>query len=501
MTTTGATIGARSGSPWQAAVILVLAACLAAALMGEVYPVVVGLAVVLATVGLGILPLTWSLPILVFLVPFRLYVDLPGTEIEVATTNFLLVGLGGICLANLLLRGRPRLLPWELLVVAWVLWTVASVAWSMAVVASLRGVLRWMMTFSAILLAAQCVLGARDPAIAARRLLMAVLWLVGAWSVIGFIEVAVGLDPIVSFFNTPVAWVFFPPLFLKERVASLNFNWRSGNTVQPFGPFINAIEFGILTAVGVGIALALAVARSRLAPRRLVLSVLVLASAANIACMKGTGWLAAGVAVAVAFLSLGRSLRRVIGVSVLVLAIVGLLAYAFREELTERIQALAVREGAQGATAEALSRPAIWLYYLSGLKSRPVAGSGINTSILYGPIHWTRAPGGNASVAVTLPTENSYLTAAIETGLVGLGLLVATLVGALGRGLRLARRNPTVPLAQAAGAAAIGLAAILAGNLTVDAFSGEILGVLGGIFVGVILAANRLLSRPQTVRP
>jgi O-antigen ligase len=143
-----------------------------------------------------------------------------------------------------------------------------------------------------------------------------------------------------------------------------------------------------------------------------------------------------------------------------------------------------------------LSRPAIWLYYLTALRIHPITGGGVSTSILYGPVHWTRTAGGS-SVAVVLPTENSYLTTAIETGLVGLALLLIAVVGALVRGLRLARRYPDLPVAQAAGIAGIGLAAILAGNLTVDAFNGEILGVLMGILMGIIVAANRLEPRSR----
>lgn len=494
MSTIDATLGAQSRIPWRTGLLIVLAAGLAAAMLGDAYTVAVLVVLGVATSALALLPLTRSLPVLVFLIPFRLYVDLPGTtSLEVALTNFIVVGLGVACLVSGFLRVRPRLMGWELALVAWVVWTLASLVWTSEFVASLTGVFRWMMVFSAILIASQCLLRAADPAAAVRRLLIALLCLVGFWSLVGFIEVFLGVDPIFSFLKSPAAAVFYPPLFLQERLAARNFNWLSGNDVQPFGCFLNAIEFGILTAAGVGSALALAISRRALAPRGLVLAVLVLATAANVAAMKGTGWLAAGVAVAIAFVSLGRSIRRVVGVSLLTMGILALLLYIFRETLIERVQALAAREGAQGAAAQALSRPAIWLYYLTALRTHPVTGGGVSTAILYGPVHWTLTQGGGTSVAVVLPTENSYLTTAIETGLVGLALLLTAVVGALVRGLRLARRYPDHPLAQAAGTAAIGLAAILAGNLTVDAFNGEILGVLMGILIGIVVAANRLI--------
>jgi len=498
MTAAGLPAGARSRGAWQTGIVLVLAAAVAAALLGDLYTVIVAIAFAMTGVGLALVPLTRSLPILFFLIPVRLYIDVSGTNIEIALTNFIFVGLGIACLVGSMLRSRPRLVGWEFAIAGWLLWTVASLAWTPEFVASLRGVFRWMMAFGAVLLSAQCVLRAASPAMAARRLLVALLCLVGVCSVVGFVQVAIGLDPIIKFLGSPGAAVFFPPIFLEERLASLNFNWRVGTDVQPFGPFLNAIEFGILTAVGVGSSLALAVGRSRLAPRWLVLVVFILASAANIACMKGTGWVAASVAVAIAFISLGRSVRRVVGVSLLTLALLGVIVYASRDILAQRIQDLAAREGGQGATAEALSRPAIWLFYLNALFIHPIVGGGLSTATLYGPIHWTRAPGGSTSVAVTLPTENSYLTTAIETGLVGLGLLLLTLVGAMVRGLRLARRSPSDPVAQAAGTAAIGLAAILAGNLTVDAFSGEILGVVMGVLVGIVVAANRLVPNQSS---
>lgn len=495
MSASGTTFDRHSRIPWRTGLVVVLALSLAAAMLGDPYTLAVLVILGVGTAALVLVPLTRSVPALIFLIPFRLYLDLPGAQtLEVALTNFVVVGLGVVCLASVLLRERPRLTGWELAIAAWVAWTLASLVWTSQLVASLTGVFRWTMVFSAILISSQCVLRAADPAAVVRRMLVALLCLVAFWSVIGFVEVVVGIDPIFAFLKSPAAAVFYPPVFLQERLAARNFNWLSGNDVQPFGCFLNAIEFGILTAAGIGSALALAVGRRALAPRWLVVGVLVLATAANIASMKGTGWLAAGVAVAIAFVSLGRSIRRVVAVSLLTLLVLALLLYVFRETLAERVQALAAREGAQGAAAQALSRPAIWLYYLTALRIHPITGGGVSTSILYGPVHWTRTAGGS-SVAVILPTENSYLTTAIETGLVGLGLLLIAVVGALVRGLRLARRYPDHPVAQGAGTAAIGLAAILAGNLTVDAFNGEILGVLMGILIGIVIAANRLVPR------
>jgi len=470
-----------------------LAALGVAALMtGDLYTVVVGTLIALATLGLVLLPLTWSVPLLVFCAPFRFYITYPGTQLDVALTNFVVVGLGFTCVASALMGDRPRLLGWERAIAAWVGWTILSIAWTSGLIASLRGVFQWLMVFSGIVASALCVTRAADPAGAVRRLLTALLALVAVWSLIGFLQVALGLDRILGFLASPGGAVFYAPGLVEGRLPTMGFNWRSGTEIQPFGPFLNAIEFGIFTAVGVGAAVAMAVGRLWLGPRWLVWLALVLATAANVACLKATGWVAAAVAIAVAFVTVGRSIRRVLAVSFAAVALFAVLLWVFREDVTLRLQDLAAREGTTGATAEAISRPAIWLSYLDAARTRPLVGLGVASSIQYGPVHWTRAPTGNM-VAGQLPTENSYLTTLIETGVVGLALLLLTLGGAFVRGVRLSRRYPADPLAQGAGVAAIGIAALLAGNMTVDAFNGEILGVIQGVLVGIVVAAVRLV--------
>jgi O-antigen ligase len=482
----------------ETALIVACAGGLAAALATDLYTSTVIVLIAASVIGLLGLPLSWSVPTLVFLVPFRFYVSLPGSKFEFALTNFIIVGFAGACLAAGLAGERPRFRRWELLIIAWLTWTLVSLGWTSQPAGSLRGVFQWLMVFGSILISARCVIEATDPTRAARRILIALMALVGVWCIVGFVEVALGLDSIVGMLGTPAAAALFPLGLLDTKLGAFDFNWRSGNDVQPFGPFINAIEFGIFTAIGLGSAVALAVRRSALVPRWLVLSVFALAAAANVACLKATGWIAAGVAIAVAFVSLGRSLRRVIGISVATLAVIGGVLFAFREALIQRVQDLAAREGQTGATAEALTRPAIWLGYLDVARTQPLTGLGLGAAISYGPVHWTRLRGGDA-VAVQLPTENGYLTVLVESGVVGLGLLTATLVGAAVIGLKLSRRFPNDPLAEAGGIAAIGIAAILAGNMTVDAFIGDINGVLEGVLVGIVIAANRLVPLARRI--
>ncbi len=487
-----------NGASRKAIVLVVAAAVAVAALMlGDVYTTSVAFVVLLVAVAVALLPLTWSIPLLLFGIPLRFYVTYPGTELDVALTNFIVVGLGIVCFSHTLLHVRPRLLLSEWLVVLWAAWSLLSLLWTTALVPSLRGVFQWLMVFSAIILAARAILGATEPERVVRRFLIALLCAVSVWSVIGFVQMAAGMDAVLAFLRTPAAAVFFAPGLLVTKVAAMNFNWLSGTDVQPFGPFINSIEFGIFTAVGIGAAIALALGRLRTVPRWLVAVTLVMAVAANLACLKATGWVAAGVAITVAFLTLGRSVARVVAVSLGTILVLGGLLFVFRQDVSDRLQSLAVREGATGATAEALTRPAIWLSYLDAVRDRPFVGAGISTATERGPIHWTRTPTGGV-VAGRLPTENSYLTALVETGVVGLALLLTTLFGAVVIGVRLSRRYPENPLAQGAGVAAIGLAALLAGNVTVDAFNGEILGVIMGMLVGIVLAASRLVPRVRS---
>ena len=204
------------------------------------------------------------------------------------------------------MQGRLRLRRWEWTIAAWGAWTVLSIAWTTGLIASLRGVFQWLMVFSGIVLADRPILGAAQPDRVVRRFLIALLGLVVVWSIVGFLQMALGLDPVIAFLGSPGAAVFFAPGLLVTKLAAMNFNWRSGNDVQPFGPFLNAIEFGIFTAVGIGAAVAMTLGRPRLVPRWLVLGALVVATAANVACLKATGWVAAAVAIAVAFVTLGH---------------------------------------------------------------------------------------------------------------------------------------------------------------------------------------------------
>ncbi len=447
----------------------------------------------LGTAIMAVLPLSWLLPALIFTVPFRFYFAVPGMEAEVSATTLLVVALGGAWLTRLLFSGPLRLRSWEWVIVGFWAWTVLSLLWSVQRATSLRGAVQWTYVATAILLSASAILRSADPARVARRLLQSLLALIAVWSVFGFVEVAIGLPALLRFFNSPLAATFFPPRFLEGKITLMSFNWLSDEDVQPFGPFVNSIEFGIFTAVGLSIVAAASIGRTRLLSLAGLLSAGLLSATANVAALKATGWSAAAAAITLAFLAFGRSVKRVLLTALGCALMIGLLAFVFQDVLVRRLEELAVREGARGATAQAISRPVTWAEYMKTAVARPVTGFGTFTSSINGPTRWTYLPGTSTQVAYQVPTENGYLSTVIDTGFVGLVGLLLTFGGAMVRGAWLSRRHPGSELGQTAGLAAVGLCAIMAGNMTVDGFAGDVVGFITGTLTGIVIAAVRLV--------
>jgi len=313
--------------------------------------------------------------------------------------------------------------------------------------------------------------------------------------VVGFVQVAVGRDAVLAFLGSPAAAVLFPPRLLESRMVTQDFNWLSGTGgVQPFGPFINATEFGLFTAIGAGVATALLAGRARLVPRWVAAGTLVLSLAANAAALKGTGWISAIVALLVAAVALGGSIRRILVSTALVVVVATGVVLAFRAPLQERVRQLVVREQAAGTVLTALSRVSIWEYYLPAVLLQPITGTGLYTSVEHGPVRWMAVKYSETSVAARLPTENGYLSMAIEAGIPGLAALLLVVGGAAVVGLRTARRDLGHPVSQAAGAAAAGIAAIMVGNLTTDGFAQHTNGLILGVLVGTVIAARRRMA-------
>src|SRR4029077_10988756 len=119
--------------------------------------------------------------------------------------------------------------------------------------------------------------------------------------------------------------------------------------------------------------------------------------------------------------------------------------------------------------------------------NRPLIGFGLFTAGAYGPTHESVATGTNVSIDFRLPPENSYLALAVETGLVGMMLGITVLGAAVVFGVRLSRRYPNDSLSQTAGAAAAGIAAVLAGNFSVSGLPEEITGTMLAALIAIVM--------------
>lgn len=484
-----------TATPWRA----IFGAVLPVALAGLV---VAGMAVDPSTVltlglaggitlGFAALPLERTLPALVALAPFRLYATIPGTPYEISLTSLITVMVAAFVLVADLARGLPRLTRWEWAFAAWFGWLVLTVLWSSSPSSSMRGVFSWGHLLAVAFLTAHVLRTAWDRGRVLRRLVAALLVLVTIWSIVGFIQAALGFTTVREMLSSPLAGLVYSPAELGIKLGAIGVNWRRGDSVQPFGPFDNAIVFGMFTAMGVGIAAATLVGRVRFAPRWLAVTTVVLGLAADIATLKATGWISAAAALVVAFLVLGGSLGAVVRWGLLLGTAAGLCGFLFRNMIAARLAELAAREIAATGSLDAISRPAVWAHYLRVALTRPLTGHGLNTAARLGPVRQTLATGTDVTISYQLPPENSYLTMAVDTGLPGLAGVLVVLGGALLAGALLSRRFPDDPLAQAAGLGAVGIAALMVGNFAVSALSEETMGVLLGTLLGVVVVARR----------
>ena len=444
-----------------------------------------------AALGLATLPLERTLPALVALAPFRLYATIPGTSYEISLTSLITVMVGAFVLVANVARGLPRLTRWEWTFAAWFGWLVLTVLWSSSPGSSLRGLFSWGHLLAVAFLTAHVLRTAWDRGRVLRRLVTALLVLVTMWSVVGFLQAALSFTTVREMLSSPLAGLVYSPAELGIKLGAIGVNWRRGDSVQPFGPFDNAIVFGMFTATGVGLATATLVGRVRFAPRWLAVTTLVLGLAADIATLKATGWISAAAALVIAFLALGGSVGAVLRWGLALGTAAGLCGFLFRDMIAARLAELAAREIVATGSLDAISRPAIWAHYLRVALTKPVTGHGLYTAGRLGPVRQTLATGTDVMISYQLPPENAYLTMAVDAGLPGLVGLLVVLCGALFGGARLSRRFPYDPLAQAAGLAAVGIAALLVGNFAVSALSEETMGVALGTLLGIVVVARR----------
>ena len=110
----------------------------------------------------------------------------------------------------------------------------------------------------------------------------------------------------------------------------------------------------------VGVAAVLLVARSRLVPRWLVVTTLLLALAADLTALKATGWAAAAVALLVAAIALGTSIRRI--------ALVAVVVVVSAQSAARKAAMSAMPKAVTSATPKAL-RPVVNVLHAANVQS------------------------------------------------------------------------------------------------------------------------------------
>ena len=204
--------------------------------------------------------------------------------------------------------------------------------------------------------------------------------------------------------------------------------------------------------------------------------------AALLLTLKGSGLIAlAGIVVTfLVFYFSRQSLSMTVGV-VAVLGLVAALALSFSDVFAQRLLFLVQRE--TGAIAAA-GRSAIWLQLLSQLPQQVWFGYGMNntTSLV---LPQPTLIGGAFAFNIPSP-ESAYVAAIIETGVVGFASLLALLAVVVLRAYSNARR--AAPMALGVLAA---ISASVFGNLTVASLTTDQNGLLLGVLVGIVFAADK----------
>jgi hypothetical protein len=404
-------VGGRVGEPRERLVVVLLGA-LAWGAGAAVWPVgAVVLAVVVAlAVALLLVPVKGVLPLLLFFAPVQMFLTIPGTGVEVAGTKVLVLVVGGAVVLRALGEGRVRMAPFGWGLLAWWLWMMATVLWSIDRGVTLRGMFAWSILFASVAVTVWYLSAARTPAEGIRATTMTFLAVVLTWSLIGLGEVLIGQATVLGLLQSDAAIVLFREKTLDERLATMNFNWLTAQGLRPFGPFLNSIHFGILTGAGIGVAMAALMGGRKLAPRWLAWCAGGAALVANVLAMKLTGWAAAGTAVWLALVANGRSVRQVVVYGLGVAAVIVVLAWGLRTELTGRVREVSERELAATTTTTVVSRLTALIHYTELAAQRPVGGSGLFTANTLGPLR-TRASG----LPYRIPTENGYLTVGVQS--------------------------------------------------------------------------------------
>ena len=423
------------------------------------------------------MPRSWLGIALAALMPFQLYFDIPGTAFTLRAAGlFAFAAALRLLVSRLVRKDLARWSFWMLPAAFFLTAALVGALNAASPYLAFKGIYDWLTIFAAAFVVSETVRARRQVA----RLVLVLVAGGLIQTILGLLQYASGLDAILNVLRMPISTLFFQPNLLSERLADLSFNWVVFDRASPFGTFINGIDYAIFLAAVMGLALPLLFverARTRLA---LVFGCLLLMGIALLVTFKGSGLLALGGAAAVTvLLSFRRPSPRLFAIGLIGLGCVVLLSLPFADLLMQRAVFLVQRE--QGDTGTA-GRLEIWAGLLQVFFQRPLFGFGLNLSAVLTEPSRTLNRG---AIAFNFPSaESAYISALVETGIVGLAALLVLFVGTLLRAVRRARSDPLFVGVAAA------LVALWVGNLTVNGFTTDQNGMLLGLLIGMVYAST-----------
>lgn len=464
------------------------------------------LAVLILTVTM-IPPLAWVGLTLLAVVPFQLYLSIPGTSFTLrGSVVFMVLAAFRVLIdrttrigvqpsADSTFAATTRESWWKAAVGLFILAATAAALTAPSRYLALKGVMDWASVFGVALVMSEIVRSERT-----LKSLVGIVIAVGVvQALVGLAQYAMGLEAVLTILRLPISSLFYLPDLLREKLVDGSFNWIVFNRATPFGTFINGIDFAIYAAAVLSLVLALLLERepSHMPPRSsqirlglLIVSALLVATALFLT-LKGTGLVALGgglAALASCYLALRnrqpetwrRLSRRAAALAPVAVIVAAFLLLPFADVVWQRAQFLVLRELGTFGTA---GRTEIWASLFQSFVERPVFGFGLNNAVLLAEPMRT-LQGGAFTFNPTNP-ESLYVTLLIETGVVGLAALLGLIGMVLVRAYRNAQQSP-------AAAAYVGIlaaiAALLFGNLTVSGLIADQNGMLFGAFVGMVFS-------------
>ena len=428
------------------------------------------------------LPLSWVAVAVAALVPLQFYFEIPGSSFTLrGAVAFVFAAAVRLLIQRVTRKEVTRWQSWMLLAALFLIAALIAALGAQSRYLAFKGVYDWLVIFATAFVIDELAQSRKM----IERLILVLLAGGIAEAALGLAQYAAGLDNVLHALRLPASTLFFQPNLLRERLADLSFNWVVFDRAAPFGTFINGIDFAIFVASILGLALALLfAARERTRVAILFASVLLMGTALLLT-FKGSGLLAfAGAAATVALFSLRRLSSRVLVIGIIAIGVAIILTLPFADQIVQRAAFIVQRE--QGATGTA-GRLEIWASLFQDFLQRPLFGYGLNHAALLTEASRTLRYG---AVTFNSPSaESAYVTALVETGLVGFGALTALFAAALMRAARYARADALFVGILAA------LVALLLGNLTVAGFTTDQNGMLLGALIGMTFAFNPRIAQ------